>query len=505
MIINEITALEQVGFPILSALIVLPLLWCLLILMYSGDRLRELSLAGALVQLALAFLLLIKFRTGTADFQFTETLDWMPMIGASYHVGVDGISVLFIPLTAITHVLLLLACWSSIKYYKKQYLVLLSIMISTTIGIFSSLDLILYFLFWELALIPMFLLIQFWGVGQGRQHIGRKYLVYMLASSTPLLIGFLLLGLNHLTVADSLGQTNVKVFDLLALMNIEIPISLQKIILICLIIGFAVKAPIIPFHTWFSSSLMEGPLGIAAFLAGFKLGVYGIIRFIIPLVPEALIQWSWILATLGAIALMYGGLIALVQVNMRRLIAFASISHVGLALMGIAAFNVNSIQGVIISLFHLGIITTTLFLIAEFVYVRYGSNDLKSLGGIVQQAPKLSAVFFILGLAFIAIPGTSGFTAEFLILLGVFSYNWIYAVLALMGVVLSASYFLSYFRKAFLGEVRTKYTGSYDLTCREWLIIAPALIFVFWIGLFPTMFLDITNSSVVNFVQAVGR
>jgi NADH-quinone oxidoreductase subunit M len=505
MAINEITALEQIGFPILSTLIVLPLCWCLLMLMYSGNRLRELALAGALVQAALAIFLLLKFKSGTADFQFTETLPWMPAIGASYHLGVDGISILFIPMTAIVHVLLVLACWSSVKYYKKQYLIALFVISSTTIGIFTSLDLILYFLFWELALIPVFFLIQFWGVGQGRQHVGQKYVVYMLASSAPLLIGFLLLGLNHLDVADAMGQTDVKVFDLLALMNVEVPTSLQTIILVCLIIGFAVKAPIVPFHTWLSSSLMEGPLGTAAFLVGFKLGIYGILRFVIPLVPDALVQWGWVLAVLGIIAVIYGGLIALVQANLRRLIAFASISHVGLALVGIASFNMNGIQGVIIALFHLGIIATTLLLMAEFIYIRYGSTDIKSLGGLAQQMPRLSAVFFIFGMAFIAVPGTSGFTSEFLILLGAFDANWIYAILGLAGVILSACYFLNYFRKAFLGEIKTQYTSSYDLERREWLIITPALVVIFWLGLFPAPFLDITSSSVEHILQSVER
>lgn len=501
MVINEITALEQIGFPILSTMIVLPLFWCVLIFIYSGKHLRELALAGALIELVLSLLVLVQFKSGTADFQFTEMLNWMPSIGVSYHLGIDGISVLFIPLTAIVNVLLILASWSNIKYCKKQYLIALFIIVSTTIGIFSSLDLILYFLFWELALIPVFLLIQFWGVGQDRQHAAQKYMVYMLASSAPLLIGFLLLGLNHINVANAAGITEIKVFDLIALMNIEIPMPLQVTILICLVIGFAVKAPIIPFHTWLSSTLMAGPLGPSAFLVGLKLGVYGIIRFIMPLLPDALAEWGWVLAVFGIIAVIYGGLIALVQANLRRLIAFASVSHVGLALIGVASFNFNSIQGVIIILFHLGIIATTLFLMTEFLYSRYGSTDIKSLGGISHQMPRLSGIFFILGLSFIAVPGTSGFTAEFLILVGAFNANWIYAVLALVGVVLSGSYFLNYFGKAFLGKVKTQYVNTYDLQLHELIIVVPALIIVFWLGLFPNVFLDMTNSSVEHIIQ----
>ncbi|MDQ3526111.1 MAG: NADH-quinone oxidoreductase subunit M [Chloroflexota bacterium] len=501
MVLNQTFADEQIGFPILTTLIVLPLLWALLLALIRDDRLlRTVALTGALVQLGLALIMAYQFVPAIADIQFAEQISWMPALGSSYHIGVDGISVLFVPLTCFLTVLLVLYA-SGVRFLTRFYLINLLLLQAFTIGIFVSLDLLLFFVFWELALVPSYFMIKRWGIGPQRQYAGTKYVLYMLVGSLPLLIAIVLLGLNHHQATGAYS------FDLLTLQaGIPIPLGHQTLIFFLMMAGFAIKGPMLPFHTWVPTTLMEGPFGMGVYLLGLKLGVYGMLRFVIPLLPEASAEWFWLVAVLGLTALLYGALIALVQPNFRRLLAFASVSHVGIILVGLFSLNQQGMQGALIQMISVGIVGGGLMLLTGFLYRRTGSSDLSALGGLARHVPVLAFFFFVCGLAFIGLPGTSGFIGEFLILMGAFRVHWAFAAVGVLGVILSAGYFLWYYERAFFGPVTNAAVSRLrDLNPREMLIAASICGLIFWIGLYPKPLLEMTRGSVESMVARVEQ
>ncbi len=507
VIVHEIFADQQIGFPILSALIFLPIVWTILLYLIRDEAvLRTTALVGALVELALALVMVFNFTPGIADIQFAERIEWIATLGAGYHVGVDGISVLFIPLTAFLTLMVLLFSWNNVKFFTRFYLANVFFLQAVTVGIFASLDLILFYLFWELALVPTYFLIRLWGIGPQRQYAALKYVVYLLVGSAPLLIGIVLLAMNYHDVAVAQGTLPSYSFDLLTLLTVPVPLAMQTMIFFLLAVGFAVKGPLFPFHTWMPTALMEGPIGGGIFLIGLKLGVYGFLRFAIPLVPEASREWFWLMAVLGLIALLYGALIALVQPNLRRLLAFASVSHVGLAVVGVFSMNMQGIQGGLFMLLNLGIVATGLFVLTGFLYTRLGSSDLSAFGGLARHVPRLATFFFIVGLAFIGTPGTSGFHGEFLILLGAFRAQWQLAAVGVLGVILSAAYFLWYYERAFFGPVTNKAVPKLqDLTPRELIVAGSTAVLILWIGFYPAPILNITSGSVEALVKRVQQ
>ena len=497
----------QIGYPILSVLVFFPVLVALALLFIKDDgRARKVALTGALLELGLAIWMLSRFIPGIADIQFAESNSWLPTLGAGYHLGVDGISVLFVPLTAFITVAVMLFSWNAIKFFNRFYLINLLLLEAATIGIFVSLDMFLFYLFYELALVPSYFLIKLWGVGPQRQYAGLKYVTYMLIGSAPVLIGIILLGFNYSEWATSQGLAQTLSFDYVKLLSIPVDPATQTLIFFLLAVGFAVKGPMLPFHTWMPTAVMEGPIGMGVFLVGLKVGAYGFIRFVIPLLPDASREWAWLLAVVGLIAVIYGGLIALVQPNFRRLLAFASVSHVGLVMVGLFSLNAQSMQGALLMMFNMGLTATGLMLIAGFLYHRMGSTELSAFGGVARHAPLLAFFCFVIGLASIGMPGTSGFHGEFLTLLGAFRANWMFAAVAVIGVVLSAAYFLWYYERAFFGPVTNqKVSRLKDLNAREVLIAASITVVVFAAGFYPAPMLQITSGSVAALVERVER
>ena len=505
--VNELMAAQQIGFPILSALVLIPVLLAVLIGLTKSDVLaRKIALYGALAELALSAYMLIRFIPGIADIQFAEKGQWLPTMGAGYHLGVDGISVLFVPLTAFITAMVMLFSWNSVKFFNRFYLINLLLLEAATIGIFVSLDLILFYLFYELALIPSYFLIKLWGVGPQRQYAGLKYVTYMLIGSAPLLIGIVLLGLNYHDWALTQGLAATYSFDYVALLATPVDPSMQTAIFMLMAVGFAVKGPMLPFHTWMPSAIMEGPIGMGVFLVGLKVGAYGFIRFVIPLLPAASQEWFWLLAVVGLIAIVYGALIALVQPNFRRLLAFASVSHVGLVMVGLFSLNAQSMQGALLMMVNMGITATGLLFIAGFLHHRTGSTELSAFGGIARRAPMLAVFCFVIGLASIGMPGTSGFLGEFLTLLGAFQAHWAIAAVAVLGVILSAAYFLWYYERAFFGPVTGKLVDKLkDLNARELAIVVSITGLVFAIGLYPAPILNVTSGSVAALVDRLDN
>lgn len=426
------------GFPILSYLIFLPLVGAAILwLIEDEDLVKTTALGISLVELALTILVLLRFVPDSPAMQFSEHARWLPALGISYHLAVDGISVLFVGLTAFLTVLIVIYSWDTVRSQVRLYFMALLALETTTIGIFCSIDLILFFVFWELMLIPSYFMIKLWGGGAERHYAALKYVLYTLLGSVFMLVGIALLDINYHQWAVAHHLEHVYSFDLLELLSVPIPLGQQILIFWLMFMGFAFKAPVFPFHTWLPDALVEGPIGMAVMLAGMKLGTYGFLRFTFPLVPEASKSEGVvsIVMVLGLIAIVYGAIVALIQPDFKRLLAFSSISHLGFVIVGLFALNYQGLQGSLLTMINLGFSTAGLFFIAGFLSTRQQTTHMSAFGGLAKQLPLLAIFFLIIGLASIGLPGTNGFVGEFLILLGAFKAKWWYAAIAVTGVI----------------------------------------------------------------------
>jgi len=494
---NEIIAAEQIGFPVLSALIVLPLVAAIVLqFLASEDAQRRTVIIATILELVLALFILTKFVPESADIQFAERGLWMPLIGASFYFGVDGISILFLPLTAFVILLAVFLSPARGTGFGRFYWTNILIFEALTMGIFASLDLLMFFVFWELILIPSYFLVKLWGVGPQRQYAALKYVVYMLVGSAPLLIAIVMLGLNY-GVAVAAGTAPAgENFNFVELLNVPVPPQTQGVIFVLMVVGFAVKGPIPPFHTWMPTMLMEGPVSMAILLVGLKLGTYGMLRFVLPLLPEASIEWQTVMTWLGVFAILYGGLIALTQLNLRRLLAFASVSHVGMVLLGLFSLNAQSLQGSLFLMINIGLTSTALMFLTGILFRRAGSTQLSAFGGLARHVPKLAFFFFAIGLATIGTPGTSGFYGEFAVMWGAFEADWALAAVAVTGVVLSAGYLLWYYERAFFGPAGSaKIAKLPDLNSSETTAMGLVLAVVIVIGVYPMPLINLTSAS----------
>ncbi|MBL3598485.1 MAG: NADH-quinone oxidoreductase subunit M [gamma proteobacterium endosymbiont of Lamellibrachia anaximandri] len=501
--VETIQALTN-GIPLISLLILsLPIGAALIWLVPDGEKSRWVVLATALVDLMLATLILLGFDATQNGFQFVETASWIPSLNIHYKVGVDGVSVLFLPLTVLLFLGVILSSWTSVRTLPRLYYTLLLLLESATLGIFVSLDTILFFLFWELTLIPLYFLISFWGTGANRRYAAVKYTLFMMAGGVPLLFGFVLLAFNHAEIAGATLPGGL-VFDMEALLSQPLPAEMQTLIFLLLLAGFAFKTPIFPFHTWLPVVAMEGPIAIAALMTGLKLGAYGIIRFVVPMAPAAAQDFHWLLAGLGVIGILYGAMMAIAQTNLRRMLAYSSISHVGLVILGVASLNIQGIQGALFHLLNFTIVAGGLFILTGFLHHRTGSTDIISLGGVAQRMPLLTAFFFLFGLASMGVPGTNGFPAEFLVLISALETHTGAGLAALFGVVLSAGYFLSIYRRTFLGPITSPVVDeAVDLRHRELLLVSAMGLLILTAGLYPNAVLDLTRVASEQWVAGV--
>ena len=488
--------------PILSLLIFLPPAAGLGLFLLQSERLVcVFALAAGLLELTMAAGLLFTFDPSKAGMQRLEQAPWIPSLNMEYLLGVDGISVLFLPLTALLTVAVILASWRSVRHLPKLYFALLLALEGITQGIYCALDLGLFFLFWELTLVPIFFLVSLWGIGPQRRFAATQYFLFMLAGGVFLLLGFILLSLNHATETAVSLPAGLS-FNYMELLETPISLPMQSTVFLLLFIGFAFKAPLFPLHSWLPTMAMEGPVGITALLMGLKLGLFGIIRFAIPLAPQAAHEHFGLLATLGVVGALYGALIALKQTNLRQLLAFSSISHVGFVLIGIATLSIQGIQGAVFQLFNFGIVAGGLFLVAGFLQHRLGSTELTALGGVARPMPILASLFFILGLASLGVPGSNGFAAEHLILIGALKADAGLGIAGLLAVILGAAYFLGYFQKAFLGPLtHATVAESADLRPRELIIAAVFTGLALLLGLFPQPLLNLTEKPLQAWVQ----
>lgn len=484
-------------FPILSLILLLLPFGSLFIWFAASEQsARRIALTTLGTALIASLVLLYQFDPTQSGFQFVEKHSWISILNINYLIGVDGISILFLPLTLLLFIGVVSHSWRTIRTMPRLYYTLLLILASSIIGIFMALDTILFFLFWELTLIPIYFLIALWGVGPNRRYAAVKYTLIMLVGGIPLLFGFLALAFHH-------GEFNGGlIFDYTQLVAEVIPAELQTGVFLLLLLGFAFKTPMFPLHTWLPTVVMEGPIGIAIIMTGIKLGAYGLIRFAIPLAPDAAQEFHWLLAGLGVVGLLYGALAATNQTNLRKMLAYASMSHVGLVVLGITSFNIQGIQGAVFQLLNFTVISTGAFLIIGSLHHRVGSTDQVSLGGVAKTMPLLASLMFLYGIASMGVPPTSGFTAEFLILVGTLKAHTGAGLAALFGVVITAGYFMNLYRKSFFGPVTSEVIQTAtDLYPRELAIHFVLVLFVIGLGLFPSLILDIINGSTTAWIN----
>lgn len=491
---------------ILSILIFFPIILSLPVLFFHTENVKLIkfySLIVSLLTFIISIYLFIDFKPAVSDYQFVEKVQWVKSIRCNYYVGVDGISVLLIVLTTFLIPLCIFASWTTIITRIKEYYFLLLILEGSLIGVFSALDLILFYIFWEFILIPMYFIIGLWG-GEDRIYATLKFFIYTMVGSVLLLIGILWLGF---TASPIYGVFTSDFVELSKVSAVQ-PLNKQIILFILFTIGFLIKVPLFPFHTWLPDAHVQAPTAGSVILAAIllKMGTYGLIRFSLGLFPAAFEYFSSVISILAVIGIIYGALLCIVQTDMKKLIAYSSVSHLGFVVLGIFAVNQEGLQGSVIQMINHGLSTGALFLIVGIIYERRHTKLISEFGGLRKVMPSLAAIFLIVSLSSIGLPGLNGFIGEFLILIGSFTSfnlnNNIYAIIASVGIILSAVYLLWLYQRVMLGPIVKEENKSLkDLSKLEFLSLIPILIFVFWIGIYPNTFLKVSEASVKKLVE----
>ena len=484
---------------LLSLVTFLPLVGAgLILLLVRGDdaaaqrNARWAALWTSLITFGLSILLWTGFDAKNGDFQFVESTHWLqPLLNISYHVGIDGISLFFVLLSTLLTPICIVASWEAIHNRVKEYMLAFLILETMMVGMFSALDLILFYVFFEAVLIPMYLIIGVWG-GQRRVYAAFKFFLYTLLGSVLMLLAIF-------AVYWQLGTT-----DIPTAMHSHLPPALQYWLWLAFFASFAVKVPMWPVHTWLPDAHVEAPTAGSVILAGvlLKMGGYGFIRFSIPLFPDATAELTPLIYTLSVVAVIYTSLVAIAQEDMKKLIAYSSIAHMGFVTIGIFTLSQEGVQGAMFQMLSHGIVSAALFLCVGVVYDRLHTREIARYGGLANNMPKYALVFMIFMLASVGLPGTSGFVGEFLVLTGAFEVNTWVALLATTGLILGPCYMLYLYRRVIFGTItREDVKGMLDLSLREKLVFAPLLVLVFWMGIYPASFLDPMKPAITAMIE----
>ena len=484
---------------LLSLVTFFPLVGALLILLIvpegsedANTRARWVALCATIATFIASIFLWTGFDSSTADFQFVEKVDWLGG-NISYHVGIDGISMLFIILTTFLMPITILSSWESVKHRVREYMIAFLVLETLMVGVFASLDLVLFYLFFEAGLIPMFLIIGIWG-GKRRVYASFKFFLYTLLGSVLMLLAAIYMYLDA-------GTTDITV-----LLKHEFDPGIQKYLWLAFFASFAVKMPMWPVHTWLPDAHVEAPTGGSVILAAIllKMGGYGFLRFSLPMFPIASDYFAPLVFGLSVIAIIVTSLIALMQKDIKKLIAYSSVAHMGYVTMGIFAINMQGLQGGIFQMLSHGIVSAALFLCVGVIYDRMHTREIDAYGGLVHRMPIYAAVFMVFAMANVGLPGTSGFVGEILSLVGAFKANTWVALLATTGVVLSAGYMLWLYRRVILGVLeKESLQNILDLNRREIAILVPLVLITIWMGVNPQPVLDVTAVSVENLMNDV--
>ncbi|MGE0680616.1 MAG: NADH-quinone oxidoreductase subunit M [Candidatus Binatia bacterium] len=486
-----------------SVIIFLPLFAAILLLFMAKEEeelARRFAFGASLLTFIISLGLFLHFDASTADFQFVERLPWIPDFGVHYYVGVDGISLFLVLLTTFLTPVVLLGSWD-VHTRVKEYLFFFLVLETGMIGALVALDLFLFYVFWEVMLIPMYFLIGVWG-GVRRIYAAIKFLLYTMVGSLLMLVAILYLAYLHN------AQHGSVTFDLLQLYNLKISEQTQLWLFAAFALSFAIKVPLFPFHTWLPDAHVEAPTGGSVILAGvlLKMGTYGFLRFALPLFPDAAHAAVPTIMALSVIGIIYGALVAMVQPDLKKLVAYSSVSHLGFVMLGMFAFNAQGVEGSIYQMLNHGISTGALFLLVGVVYERRHTRLISEYGGLWKQMPVYASIFLVTMLSSIGLPGLNGFVGEFLILLGVFKANLWAGTLAVSGVVLGAVYMLWMYQRVIFGPLKNDANKKLtDLSFREVAIFVPLLALMFFMGLYPQPFLSRMEKSVEATLARVAQ
>ena len=486
-----------VGFPILSLITWLPMAGAAVILSIRGDEktvasnARWTALWTSLIVLVVSLVIWIKFDRSEAGFQFVENVPWLPEYKVGYKMGIDGISVLFVLLSTVLTPICILASWESIQTKVREFMIAFLILETMMVGMFCALDFVVFYMFFEAVLIPMYLIIGVWG-GPRRVYAAVKFFLFTLTGSVLMLLALLAMWLQA-------GTT-----DIPTLMHTSFPAGMQTWLFLAFFASFAVKVPMWPVHTWLPDAHVEAPTAGSVILAGvlLKMGAYGFIRFSIPMLPLASAHFAPFIYTLSVVAVIYTSLVALAQEDMKKLIAYSSVAHMGVVTIGLFTFNEQGIQGGLFMMLSHGIVSAALFLIVGVVYDRIHSRDIARYGGLADRMPGYSLAFMVFAMASVGLPGTAGFVGEFLVILGALQVNFWLAMLGGAGMILGAAYTLYLYRRVIFGRItRDDLRHILDLSPREWAVFAPLIVLTLWMGIYPSSFTGFWDASVAAMVK----
>jgi NADH-quinone oxidoreductase subunit M len=493
---------------LLTYLLFLPLIGSLLIIFIKKGNENFIRWFGFSISIAAFIISLIvyfQFDRAESGFQFIDKAIWIKSLNVSYFVGVDGISLLLVLLTTFLTPLTLLSSWKSINKKVKEFTFFMLILEVGMIGVFVSLDMFLFYVFWEAMLIPMYFIIGLWG-GKRRIYAAVKFFMFTMFGSLIMLVAIIWLGVNAINLT---GSFTTNLLDLYKV-GPSIPQTIQTYLFFAFFLSFAIKVPIFPLHTWLPDAHVEAPTAGSVILAGvlLKMGTYGLLRFCLPLFPQSAIKFAPYIAVLAVIGIIYGALVSLVQKDMKKLVAYSSVSHLGFVVLGIFALTIESVQGSVIQMVNHGLSTGTLFLLVGMIYDRTHTREISDYGGIAKIVPIYSTALMIACLSSIGLPGLNSFIGEFLILVGSFKsstlHSWWFTAFAATGVILAAVYLLWMYQRVVFGEVQHSNLNSLtDLSLREKIVLIPIFIFIVWIGVYPSTFLNLTNTSSNSIINRV--
>lgn len=485
---------------ILSLVVFFPLIGAFLITLVprqSTETIKRISFLTTLIAFLLSLYLYFNFDANTAAYQFVVQTEWIKSLGISYYLGLDGISLFLFLLTTFLGPLTILSTWNAVTEKVKGFHISMLLLETALLGVFAALDLFLFYVFWEAMLVPMYFVIGIWG-GPRRIYATIKFVLFTLTGSLLMLVAIIALYfINH-------AYTGLYTFSIPELSKLILPLKTQFWLFWAFALAFAIKVPLFPLHTWLPDAHVEAPTAGSVILAGvlLKMGTYGFLRFCLPMFPNAFLDAVPLISILAIIGITYGGMVSMMQKDIKSLVAYSSVAHLGFVMLGMFAFNVQGIQGSILQMINHGISTGALFLIVGMLYERRHTRLIEDFGGVAHILPIYATFFMIIALSSIGLPGTNGFVGEFLIILGTFKSNVTYAVLAASGVIIAAVYMLWMYQRVFFGQVTNPVNQNLrDLNFREKFILVPLVILVFWIGLYPKPFLSRMETSVTALIQ----
>jgi NADH-quinone oxidoreductase subunit M len=489
---------------LLSIILFTPLIGFVVLFLLPGGNKNLIRIWANLVAFAgflISLPLVSRFQNAAPGYQFEERFDWIPALGVHYHIGIDGISLLLIMLTTLMGFIAVLCSWSAIQDRVKAYYAMFLLLQVGMIGVFISLDFFLFYIFWELVLVPMYFIIGVWG-GPRKLYAAIKFFLYTLAGSVLMLLGILTLYFQHYQ------QFHVYSFEIADLMKVSLPLATQQIVFWSFFVGFAIKVPMFPFHTWLPDAHVEAPTAGSVILAAvlLKMGTYGFIRFSLPLLPQASVDQKivQVLAVLSIIGIIYGALVSLMQQDWKKLIAYSSVSHLGFCTLGIFSLNPNGIAGSVLQQINHGISTGMLFMVIGVIYERRHTREISEYGGLAHRMPRFAIIFAFAMLSSAGLPLLNGFVGEFTILQGAFEANRIWAAFAVTGVILGAAYLLWLYQRTMLGQITNgKNLTIPDMNFREIAVFAPLIAWSIWIGLYPKPYFEILQRPVAQIVERV--